>query len=87
MFSPDSRRVVTASDDGTALVWEVSGGPPVLRLAGHDQGARISAATWNPREGLIVTGGSDGTARIFFTESADLIQYAELLLTQLSARQ
>ncbi|MBA2306186.1 MAG: hypothetical protein H0W08_26655 [Acidobacteria bacterium] len=35
-FSPDSSRVLTASEDGTARVWSVAGAAEVLTLKGHD---------------------------------------------------
>lgn len=37
-FSPTGDRIITASDDGTAGVWDVATGAMLLRLAGHAGG-------------------------------------------------
>ncbi len=35
-FSPDGKRVVTASDDKTARVWDAETGTQIALLKGHD---------------------------------------------------
>jgi WD40 repeat protein len=64
-FSPDGRLVVTASDDATARVWEVSTGRLITVLRGHS-GPVVTAAFGPDRaRPVVVTGGSDGTARVW----------------------
>jgi WD40 repeat protein len=62
-FSPDGRYVITASEDGTAQVWEVragkSAGPPLR----HD--GSVLAAAFSPDGRTAVTAGADGTARVW----------------------
>ena len=61
-FSPDGSHVVTASDDGTARVWEVARAK-FVELKGH--GGPVKAAAFD-RDGIrVVTASDDGTARIW----------------------
>jgi WD40 repeat protein len=62
-FSPSGELVVTASDDGTARVWEVGGGRSVALLSGY-RGA-VAAAAFSPDGRRIVTAGDDGAARLY----------------------
>jgi WD40 repeat protein len=45
-FSPDGGRVVTASEDNTARVWDAATGKEVTRLDGH--GAIVLSASFSP---------------------------------------
>jgi WD40 repeat protein len=62
VFNPDGTRVVTASDDGRARIFDVRTGN-LLRVLGH--GAPIYSAAFNPKGTLVVTAGRDGAARVF----------------------
>jgi WD40 repeat protein len=64
-FSPDGRLLVTASDDATARVWEVSTGRLVAVLRGHS--GPVVTAAFGPQQAqsVVVTGGVDGTARVW----------------------
>ena len=42
-FSPDGSRLLTASSDKTAKVWDVRSGKELLTLAGHGEGVRAAA--------------------------------------------
>lgn len=62
-FSPNGKRVLTASSDGTARVWNADGdGVPVV-FSGHDRA--ILSATWSPDGTRILTTSTDGTARLW----------------------
>jgi WD40 repeat protein len=62
-WSPDSKRIVTVSDDKTARIWDADGtGDPIV-LAGH-RGSVMSAA-WSPDGKRIVTWSEDRTARVW----------------------
>jgi WD40 repeat protein/serine/threonine protein kinase len=63
-FSPDGRRVLTASNDKTARVWDGTTGREILRLSHPD---RLLSAAFSPDGQRIVTGSFDGTARIWET--------------------
>ena len=62
-FSPDGARVVTASIDGTARLWDARSGAEVAVLRGHRGGLR--AATFSEDGSRIVTASEDNTARLW----------------------
>ncbi|MBE7504188.1 MAG: protein kinase [Verrucomicrobiales bacterium] len=62
-FSPDGRRMVSASEDGTAKVWDLATGQELLTLVGHEDSVR--SAAWSPDGSQIVTGSKDYVARIW----------------------
>jgi WD40 repeat protein len=62
-FSPDGERVVTASRDGRAGLWEASTGANIAWLEGHRD--RVSWAEFSPDGELVATASRDGTARIW----------------------
>ena len=61
-YSPDRRRIVTGSEDGTAKVWDARTGAEVLTLRGHT--GPVRSAAFSPDASRIVTAG-DTTARIW----------------------
>ena len=69
-FSPDGRKVVTASDDGTACVWDAQTGKRLLILSGHTGAVR--SARFDLDGKLIVTSSEDGTARVWDAEGGQL---------------
>jgi eukaryotic-like serine/threonine-protein kinase len=69
-FAPDGLRFVTASQDGTARLWDTSTGRPVTAPMQHDD--RVLYATFCPLGEHIVTAGADGTARIWCAKNAAL---------------
>lgn len=62
-FSPDGQRIVTASDDRTARVWEATTGKPIAELKGHS--AAVSSAQFSPDGQWIVTASGDKTAIVY----------------------
>jgi 2-methylcitrate dehydratase len=52
-FNPDSTRIVTASDDGTARIWDAASGREISVLGGD--GERLVFATYDPKGALIAT--------------------------------
>ncbi|WP_437297809.1 nSTAND1 domain-containing NTPase [Sorangium sp. So ce426] len=62
-YSPDGKRIVTASGDKTARVWNADGiGEPVI-LDGHQN--YVSSAVFSPDGKRIVTASYDRTARVW----------------------
>jgi WD40 repeat protein len=62
-FSPDRRRVLTASRDKTAQVWEAATGRPLTPPLPH-QGAEWHAA-FSPDGRRVLTGSRDKTAQVW----------------------
>jgi len=62
-YSPDGKRVVTASYDRTARVWDVATGGAVAVLRGHTEA--IESAAFGPDGARVVTSSRDGTARVW----------------------
>ena len=62
-FSPDGTRVVTASLDGTARLWDSRTGKEVTIPLVH--GDAVAAATFSPDGARVVTASADQTARIW----------------------
>lgn len=75
-YSPSGLFVVTASDDGTARVWDGATGNELAVLRGHRGG--VTSATFSPDGSRIVTAGMDGTVRIWDAASGEESRPAEL---------
>jgi tetratricopeptide (TPR) repeat protein len=62
-FSPDGTRIVTASQDGTAKVWDAKTGAEALTLKGHTDW--VHSASFSPDGTRIVTTSGDKTVRVW----------------------
>ena len=62
-FSPDGARVVTASRDYTARLWDVPTGASLAVLQGHPQ--TVASAAFSPDGARVVTASWDNTARLW----------------------
>jgi WD40 repeat protein len=62
-FSFDGLRVVTASLDATARVWDALAGRELAVLRGHT--AEVTSAAFNPDGSRVVTTSNDGTTCVW----------------------
>jgi WD40 repeat protein len=69
-FSPDGSLALTASDDGSARIWQVSGRP--VRVLVH--GGRVLRAIFSPDGKLVLTSGDDGLIRIWRTRNGEQVR-------------
>ena len=70
-FSRDGSRVLTASDDKTARMWDAASGEEIAVLSGHTQG--IVSASFSPNGSRVITASNDGTARLWDADSGNEI--------------
>src|SRR5439155_14512872 len=70
-FSPDSRLVITASEDNTAQVWDLATGIPRLTL--RHRGPVLSAA-FSPDAKRIATTGSDNRVHFWNAETGKSLE-------------
>jgi WD40 repeat protein len=62
VFAPDGRRILTASYDKTARLWDPNG-KPLATLQGHT--SSVNSAVFSPDGGRILTASLDRTARLW----------------------
>jgi ABC-type dipeptide/oligopeptide/nickel transport system ATPase component len=62
-FSPDGKRIVSGSMDGTLKVWDATSGQKTLTLHGHI--GWVSSVAFSPDGKRIVSGALDGTLKVW----------------------
>ncbi|WP_437826615.1 nSTAND1 domain-containing NTPase [Sorangium sp. So ce1153] len=67
-YSPDGKRIVTASWDRKARVWNADGTGEPLVLRGHED--RVNSAAFSPDGARVVTASWDRTARVWSADGA-----------------
>jgi uncharacterized protein with WD repeat len=70
-YSPDGRRIVSASYDTTVKIWDAESGQLTRTLAGHSAG--VSSVVYSPNGRRIASASWDKTVKIWDAESGRLI--------------
>jgi WD40 repeat protein len=75
-WSPDGKRIATASFGGKACLWDVEGKSGVLETATHCVSHRqpVYSVAWNSRSTHIVTGSGDNTAVVWDARSGEAVR-------------
>ncbi len=69
-FSRDGSKLLSASYDGTARLWDVATpASPLVTFRGHDDGKIVRSARFSPDEQRIVTASDDGQAIVWSVAS------------------
>ncbi|HWO26389.1 MAG TPA: WD40 repeat domain-containing protein, partial [Kofleriaceae bacterium] len=71
VFDATGERVITASLDKTARVWDAQSGKPLHRLVGHD--GRVTGLAVDVRARRIATASADTTVRLWSLDTGELL--------------
>jgi eukaryotic-like serine/threonine-protein kinase len=70
-YSPDGTRIVTASVDKTARIWDAATGASLIILSGHSGSVR--GAAYSPDGFRVITASRDKTVRIWDAHTGSLV--------------
>ena len=70
-YSPDGSRIVTASYDTRALLWDANSGAQAASLQGHED--RLTSVAFSPDGKFIATTSADHTARLWDGETGAIL--------------
>ena len=62
-WSPDGRRIASASDDTTVQIWDAASGNSVFTYSNHADG--VNAVAWSPDGQRIASASQDGTVQVW----------------------
>src|SRR5438874_2041157 len=65
-WSPDGKRLASASEDKTVKVWDAENGKEVLTLKGHDDD--VLSVTWSPDGKRLASASLDKTVKVWDVE-------------------
>jgi WD40 repeat protein/serine/threonine protein kinase len=71
-FSPDGRRIASASKGGSLLLWDVASGLRLGKLG--ESGRPLYGLAFEPGSGRLAAGGEDGTIRIWDPDASRVVR-------------
>lgn len=75
-FSPDGKKIVTASNDASAKIWDAASGYLLFDLTGHHDG--VSFVQYSPDGKKVLTSSYDSTACIWDAETGKIVMKLEV---------
>ncbi|KAG2756565.1 WD40 repeat-like protein [Suillus brevipes Sb2] len=75
-FTPDGKRIVTASEDGTLMYWDPRSPTPLFKLSPQDARfdlENITSLAINASSTLAVVGGTSGSARVVSLSKGEVV--------------
>ena len=79
-FSPDGRRLATASADDTAKIWDDETGRELMTLRSHEDG--VTSVAFSPDGRRLATAGNDNTVQVYALDIHDLLALARSRVTR-----
>ncbi len=70
-WSPDSKRLASASDDQTVIVWNVQTGEKIRTLTGHS--GPVKSVSWSPDGKRLASASEDKTAIVWDAQTGEKI--------------
>ncbi len=64
-YSPDGKKVLTTTGDGTARLWDTRDGSPLGEAMRHGDREAVVGGAFSPNGSRVVTASLDGTARLW----------------------
>jgi len=64
VWSPDGKRLASASADTTVQVWDASSGTTLLTYKGHT--FRVESVAWSPNGSHLASASDDTTVRVWW---------------------
>ena len=74
-FSPDGKKIVSASEDYTVKVWDVQTGECIRTLKGHEE--YVQSAAFSPDGKRIVSASDDETVKVWDAQTGECIRTLE----------
>ena len=68
-WSPNGKRLASASEDGTAKVWDSGSGRQLLTVSPHGSAWAVTGVAWSPDGSMLALASQDGTASIWQLET------------------
>jgi WD40 repeat protein len=79
-YSPDGKRLATASSDHTAKVWDAASEQELLTLRGHS--SSVYGVAYSPDGKRLATASHDGTVQVYAIDIRELLNLARSRVTR-----